>query len=403
MGVPYDLRFTPASEIKNRIANFQGQLQKQKINAALITQSTDLFYFSGIFQNAHLFIPSDGEPVLFVYRDYKRAREASPLKYVERLENLKKLPLLLIKYGYSGGTLGFELDVLPAAMYLRYQKLFKDCNLDCVIVDCSGIIRKIRAIKSPYEIEIIKEVAEMMSAAFKEIPHFLEVGKSEVELAGRFEAILRGKGHQGLIRVRGFNQDFFYGHFLAGANGSMASYFDGPVGGPGLNPAFPFGTGKKILQRNEPVLVDYVGAKEGYLVDMTRIFVVGELPAKLVKAYELALQIQEMVVEKAGPGMICSELYEMAKEVARKAGLAEYFMGYLDHVSFVGHGVGLELNELPVLARGVKDELREGMIFALEPKFIFPGEGAVGIENTFLVKSEGIEKITIFDESIKKV
>lgn len=398
------MRLTPASEIKSRIEKLQNKLEEQEINAALIVQSADLFYFSGIFQNAYLYIPSSGKPVMFVRRDYERARQSAPLEHVERLESLKKLPSFLLECGFvSKGTLGLELDVLPTATYLYYLKLFKNSGLDCNVKDCSGIIREMRSIKSPYEIEITREVADMMISAFQEVPNLLEVGKSEVELAGRLEAILRQKGHQGLVRVRGFNQEFFYGHFLTGVSGGVPSYFDGPVGGPGLNLAFPFGTSEKVLQRNEPVLVDYVGAKEGYVVDMTRVFVVGELPAKLVKAYELAVQIQEAVVKKAGPGAVCGELYELAVEKAKEFGLAENFMGYPHPVSFVGHGVGLELNELPVLAYGVQEQLKEGMIFALEPKFVFPDEGAVGIENTFLVTTGGVKKLTMWDEGIIRI
>ncbi|MFZ5633954.1 MAG: M24 family metallopeptidase [Bacillota bacterium] len=97
--------------------------------------------------------------------------------------------------------------------------------------------------------------------------------------------------------------------------------------------------------------------------------------------------------------MSCAELYEAAARVAGKHGLKDHFTGYPEPVAFIGHGIGIELDELPALARGFDKPLEKNMVFALEPKFVFP-EGAVGIENTFLVTEKGLDSLMVFDDNI---
>lgn len=145
-------------------------------------------------------------------------------------------------------------------------------------------------------------------------------------------------------------------------------------------------------------MVDYVGVVNGSQVDMSRVFALGYLSEELLYAHRTALAIQEALAAAARPGITGGELYDLAIEMAAKAGLAQNFMGYGEQVKFVGHGIGLELNELPLLARGIKEKLQAGMVMAIEPKFIFPGVGAVGIENTFVVTPQGLEKLTTFTD-----
>ena len=203
--------------------------------------------------------------------------------------------------------------------------------------------------------------------------------------------------------MRGLNAAPFWGHFMAGETALVTSFFDGAVGGPGVGPAYRFGASFKPLQRNEPVVVDYPGIFHGYIVDMTRILVVGRLPEKLVRAHRVALEIQETLIREVRPGWTAAAVYERARTLAGEAGLAAHFMGHDNPVRFVGHGVGLELNEMPVLAPGFETELSPGMVFALEPKFAFPGAGVVGIENTFLVTADGLERLTNHPDALQEL
>lgn len=390
------MRYTPASELAQRIAGLQKLMQRDGIDGALIVQNADLFYFAGTVQRSHLFIPAEGKPVLMVKKSFQRAREESALEEVIPLANIKDLPVVLESYGYKNmRAIGLELDVLPAAHYLRYQKMFAPAE----IVDTSGLIRTVRMIKSPYEIQILKDAAKLNHALFSRVKNFLKEGITEVELAGQLEAVYRRAGHQCHIRMRGFNQEMAYGHLMSGKNLAVPSYFDGPTGGPGLNVSFPQGAGYKKIGKNEPVMVDYVGVYDGYLVDQTRIFCIGRLPEKLTKAYEVAINVQEEIKSRAKPGVLCEDLYRCALNIAEASGMQEYFMGYPEPAPFVGHGVGIEVDELPVMARGFKIPLEKGMVIALEPKFVFP-EGVVGIENTFVVGENGLENLTTFEEEI---
>ncbi|MDD4170132.1 MAG: Xaa-Pro peptidase family protein, partial [Desulfotomaculaceae bacterium] len=363
---------------------------------AIIIQNADLFYFTGTVQRSHLFIPAEGRPVLMVRRSFPRAVEESALENIIQLHNPKEMIAALKAYCYGEyKTIGFELDVLPVVQYRRYQKIFDPAE----IIDISPYIRSIRMIKSPYELELIKTSAQLNQEVFSLIKNMLQEGITELELAGLVEAAARKRGHHCMLRLRGFNQELCYGHLISGINLAVPSYFDGPTGGRGPDPSYPQSAGFKKISKNEPVMVDYGFNLDGYIVDQTRMFCMGELPDHLVQAYTASRAILAEIKKKAKPGVACSELYDVALQTAQTHGFGKHFMGFPEQVSFVGHGVGLELDEPPVIAAGFKIPLAEGMVIAIEPKFVFP-DGAVGIENTFIVTAGGLETITDFDEDI---
>jgi len=335
---------------------------------------------------------------MLVKKSLVRAREESALEEVIPLTGIKKLPELLAGAGHKKPeVLGLELDVLPAANYLFYQKLFPGIPL----VDISGLVRQVRQIKSDYEIELLKNSGCRLNEVFKKIPSLIREGMRDIEIAARIEAMARAAGHMGYISVRAFGLPVFMGQLMSGSAAAVPSAFDGPTGGTGLTPAYPQGAGLKQIIRGEPVLADYVGLWDGYIIDQTRVFVIGHLSQKLAQAFETALKIQEAVTDRLKPGVNGSDLHELALNLAAEAGLADNFMGYgPDRARFLGHGTGLELDELPVLAKGLDTVLQPGMVFAVEPKFTFPGEGVVGIENTFVLTDTGAERLTITPDDL---
>jgi Xaa-Pro aminopeptidase len=283
-------------------------------------------------------------------------------------------------------------------MYFNYQRLFQDAD----IVDISQPIRMIRAVKSAHEINIMRRAAELSDQVAEHVPSILHEGMSELELAGKVEAEARRLGHQGVVRMRLWGGEMFYGHLMSGPTGAVPSYLASPTGGVGANPAMAQGPGFKTVQRHEPVLVDYVFAYNGYLSDHTRIFSLGPLPEDLVDAHAAMLEVQEMVKKIAIPGIPSGAIYEQALAKAVELGYADNFMGAAgrERIRFVGHGIGLEVDEYPFLAHGQDLQLREGMTIALEPKLIFPGKGVVGIENTHVVKRDGLEQLGEFPDDI---
>ena len=344
-------------------------------------------------------MPAEGEPVLIVKKSMTRAEQESNLERIVPFSGWDKLLNTIEEKLPKNSRLGLENDVLPAALYFRYQKLFSGFEL----ADISKVIREVRAVKSDYEISIMREAALISESVFKKVGSIIREGITEVELAGRLEQHARSMGHQGMVRMRGFNQELYYGHIMAGENAAAISFFDGPTGGSGLNPSFPQGAGAAVIKRNEPVLVDFVSVLGGYMVDQTRIFSIGELPHHLEKAYNEAITIKNKLAESGKSGVMASSLYEQAEQIAVEAGLGNHFMGYVEKVSFVGHGVGLELDEMPVIAHGLDIPLEKGAVFALEPKFIFPGEGTVGIEDTFVVGDNKLEQLTVFSDKLQVV
>jgi Xaa-Pro aminopeptidase len=390
----------PKEEIYQRIGQLQSKLKEREIDAAIIAQNVDLFYFTGCCQSGHLIVAAaaGSEPLYLVKKSYSRALIESPLKNIRLQEKFREIPSMLGEIAPGVNRIGMELDVLPAAFYFRYRELFPGME----IVDLSAAIKEIRMLKSPFELGIIKKAAKISDSMFEAAPRFLKEGKMEVEFAAEVERFLRSNGHQGGTHVRQFNQECHYGHIMSGGeNTTYASFFDSPTGGPGLSPAYPQSAGWKKINKNDPVLLDYLTVYYGYHVDCTRVFCLGEPAGTLEKAHRAALNIQNEVVKMGKPGVLCSELYEFALKMAEDLGYREYFMGLgTDKAAFIGHGVGLELDELPVLTSSHQYPLEEGMVFALEPKILLPGIGVAGVENTVLVTAQGLEKLNLHPEEI---
>jgi len=393
------VEITPKTEIESRVKKMQENLREQGIVAAIITQNVDTFYFTGSTQRGHMIIPAEGEAVYLVNKSLERAKTESPLSNIEYQQNLKTLPLALQERvgDIKGKKIGMELDVLPTALYLRYKDLFSGAE----IVDVSLQIRELRMIKSPYEINILRQVAEISRQMLASVPDFLKAGRRELDFAADLEHVFRILGHQGMCRLRQYNQDTFYGHVMSGASITVASLFDGPTSGPGLNPFYPQGPSLKIIEAGDMVLVDYVTTYKGYCVDNTRVFCLGEPPAEIAKAHKDALIIHEEIIKAAKPGTTCSELANLAYSMAAEMGYEENFMGYgSDKAAFIGHGVGLELDELPVLTARQNYPMTEGMVFALEPKILFKDKGIAGVENTVFFNGQNLEKLIQHPEEI---
>lgn len=385
-------------EISNRVKRFQDVLAALDVDGALIVQKIDLYYFSGTDQDAHLWIAASGPPLLMVRKSLERAMEDAVNLQVVPLNSLSQLPDYIqdVGPGKKPGRIGLEMDVLPANRYLVYQQLFPETEL----VDVSAAVRETRMIKSPYEISRITEAARMADAMYENVPQFLQESERDIDLTGRIEAWYRSQGHSGIIPTRGFNHEPLYGQIMAGKGAALPSNTAGPLGGKGLGPFFSHGASLDRIEPHAPILIDYAANVDGYIADQTRIFSLGRLDDSLIHAHEVALRIQDALSREGRPGVTPETLYHLALKIAEKAGLANRFMGYPDPVPFVGHGVGLELDELPVIGRGSDTLLAEGMVIALEPKFVFPGRGVVGIENTFVVSTDGLKKLNTFPDAV---
>jgi Xaa-Pro dipeptidase len=375
------------SEHLSRIATYLASLSGAGLSGALLLNAVDVLYLAGTRQNGALYVPASGAPVLLVRKSLARARAESAVADVRPFPPSRELAAAL----GAAGKVAVAAEAIPAATLEWWRRQLGGAEL----VDAGGILREQRSVKSEAEIATMREGARRICGAFAEIPSFLRPGMRELDVSAEIEYRLRRAGNEGVPRLRTLTAVVFVG--LAGAGDAAAApgYFDGPVVGAGLSAAYPQGASARTVRAGEPVLADFTAVHGGYVVDMTRVAVCGALDPALTRALDVACAIQDELARSLRPGAVCAELWEHARAMAEQARLGDFFMGPPgDQARFVGHGVGLELDELPVLAPGIKAPLRAGQTLALEPKFVFPGVGAVGIENTFVVREGGGEKLT---------
>ncbi len=383
---------TPPDELIRRAASLQRHLEQLALDAALITQNVDLFYFAGSMQSGVLVVPARGRAAYGVRRVLERARSESALDQVLPLPSFRGLAAL-VRDAVGGPVrrVGVELDVLPVQVRDRLAAALPDVEL----VDVSAAIRTVRTVKSPYELDKMRAAAVLAEAMLHAAVGALREGMTELELSGVVEAAARRGGHQGVVRARGWNQEVYYGHLLAGPSGAVESAPDTPLAGEGPSAAVPFGAGHRRIAAGDPVILDYTGVLDGYICDQTRTLVIGALPEPLAAAHDAAVAVLGTVADAIRPGVTPESLYRLAVECAGGLGYAAAFMGAGPlRARYVGHGVGLELDEWPVLAEGFTEPLVPGVVLAIEPKMVFPGVGAVGIEDQFAVTSDGAERIT---------
>lgn len=382
------------TESEQRIIRLQKELKGSRIGGALFIHPIDVFYFSGARQTSTLWVPAEGSPLLLVRESLNRALEESCITDIRPFPSSKEF-LDIIPAEIN--KIGFTYDVVPVQQFNYYSTLLPGREL----VDISTINRELRSVKSPWELTQMHASGDKLCEVFAQIPEFLKPGMREIDLAAEFEYRLCKAGSEGYLQVRAFNQELFRGLVVSGDNAACPGFFDGPVTGRGLSAASPQGASSAVIETNVPILMDFAGIFNGYIVDMTRMFVIGSLGPELLHAFDTALEIQSYLAENLKPGNICEELFAGALEKATKAGLGKNFMGAPgENAKFVGHGVGLELDEFPAIAQGFKVVLQAGQVIALEPKFVLPGLGVIGIENDFAVGDGGGVRITKLSDEI---
>ena len=394
-------RYTSSEEIENRLTRIRTGMKKQEMESLLVIQKMNFYYLSGTTQDGFLFIPLEGRPLLIIKRELERAKVESPIKDTVPFRSIREMPSLIQSHtGKLPNSLGLELDVLPVRDYFKFQELFPSTRL----MDAFSILREIRKIKSPFEIDLMREAGEIGRKVYQEAKKILKDGMTEIEFGGLLEAVAMRNGHEGLLRVRSLNYEAYSWHVLSGLTGGIVSQSDSPMGGLGLSPAFPVGASFKVMKANEPILVDFGTCYHGYQVDETRMFSIGKMKPKFIDAYKACKEIHDAVLEESKPGADCEALFVKTLRLAEKLGYKDSYLGPPGlQTRFIAHGIGLELNELPFIAQGHSYPLEEGMTFSLEPKFVFPGEGSVGIENTVVVTEKGYEILTPVGQEIFQV
>ncbi len=388
----------PASEISNRIHALKTRMEKTGTRAVFLTHKPDIHYFSGTAQDAYLYVPVDHDPVLFVKQYLPRARAETGIDQVIPVTSITRIPAQIQSlHGRLPGTLGLAFDVVPVRDFQFFDTLFHSA----VLTDATGLITGCRMIKSDWETRQIKAVAGLSKETFSFVCEHMTPGESEIAFCGRVEAFARAHGHSGKLLVRHYRAEGFAHHLMSGVSGGMGGALDSPVSGTGTCSAYPYGAGHKRIQRNEPILLDLGTMVNGYHMDETRMLVMGTLPAEAGQAGQAAIDILYHVLDMMAPGIPAGEVFTAAVNRAEQLGLDETFLGMPGLKSrFIGHGVGLELVEPPILSRGGSEKLLPGMVLAVEPKFIFKDRFAAGIESVIQVTDSGARFLSLTENRI---
>lgn len=380
-------------ELKVRRDKIRALMAQQAIDAALITCNVNLIYTYERVVSGYLYLPLNAPARLFIKRPNNIEGE-----HIHTIRKPEQLPELLKECGLPiPAKLMLEGDELPFTEYTRLAACFPETE----VLPCgTSLIRKARSIKTNIELEIFRRSSIAHAKAYEQIPSVYRPGMTDQQFSVEIERLMRLEGCLGIFRVFGQSMEIFMGSLLTGDNAAAPSPYDFALGGEGLDPSLPGGANGTQLKEGQSVMVDLGGNFYGYMGDMSRVFSIGKLPEQAYAAHQTCLEIQEAVAGKAKPGAVCEDLYNTAIDIVTKAGFADYFMGVGQKAKFIGHGIGLEINEMPVLAPRMKQELEPGMVFALEPKIVLPGVGPVGIENSWAVTADGLEKLTLCKEEI---
>lgn len=382
-------------EFELRISKVRLAMERNHLDSLLIASTVNIYYLTGGVCRGYFYLPIDREPILFMMPPAEPVNELCV-----SIRKPEHIPSILSERGYdTPRRLGLEFSDLYYSDVERLKKVFADAEA------CDGTrpLREARMIKTAYELKKMREDGLRQCAVYSRIDHCYEEDMTDIEFQAKIEHLLRKEGCLGYLRAAGSRMEINMGSLLAGPNADVPSPYDFSMGGAGTDPSLPVGASGLIMKPGMSVMVDMNGGFNGYQTDMTRCWTVGEVSDKARKAHECSRAILRDLEQFARPGVEIGELYRRAARMADDAGFADCFMGHRHKVAFIGHGVGIELNEMPVVMERNHALLEENMTIALEPKFVIPETGAVGCENTYAVTPDGLDNLTPFKETLSQL
>ncbi|MCX6236322.1 MAG: Xaa-Pro peptidase family protein [Bacteroidia bacterium] len=382
----------PLTELNSRLERFRKRMDDScpDWQIAIVFSKINLYYFTGTMQEGVLFIPKSDEAVLWVRRSYERAVDESLFPSIKPMESyrdaavtMKNLPEIVY----------LEKEIVPIAILQRFQKYFPFS----VIESADLQIGAVRSVKSRYELALMEQSGKIHERVTEKlVPAMLHEGMSELEFFCDLYTAMMNEGHHGVARFGMFDTETILGQIAFGESSIYPTCFNGPGGNYGMSPAVPImGSRNRKLRKGDLVFVDTGCGVEGYHTDKTMTYMFGKsLPDYAIKIHLQCVDVQNNIAAMLKPGAIPSVIYnDILKELSPD--FLENFMGFgTRKVKFLGHGIGLTIDELPVIANGFDEPIREGMVFAIEPKKGIPHIGMVGIENTFIVTPQGGRNIT---------
>lgn len=392
-------KITPATELQARWQRYRTFLGKYlpDCQGAFIFSRLNIFYFTGTFANGVLWLPIEGEPILFCRRGAERAEIETPVKHIVQFSSYGDIAKTFHGFGLTlPGKIATEMNGLSWSLANSLRKYLP--SIDFIPGD--RLIAMSRAKKSAWELQLMRQAGQRHNRCLTQLlPPFLHAGVNELEISHRISEIFFSQGHQGVLRMETFGEEVFLGHIAIADSANYPSVFNGPVGLKGAHPAAPFMGAEEITWHPGSLLtIDNGFMFGGYQTDKTQVYWLGapgSIPDSIQSAHNFCLEMQAMIAEQLRPGAIPSNLWHQCREMAGRSPWANGFMGLGNNkVHFVGHGIGLAIDEYPVLAKGFDSPLEEGMVLAIEPKIGLPGLGMVGTENSFEVTAQGGRSLT---------
>jgi Xaa-Pro aminopeptidase len=384
----------PLSELTDRMRRFRARMDAENPTweLAAFLGRVNQYYFTGTMQDGVLLVPRDGEPVFWVRRSSERAAAESGFPDIRPMKSYRDA----VPAGRTGAerqAIHLETELVPLALIQRFRKHFP-CR---EVASLDAQTARVRAVKSPYELAIMERAGAIHRRVLEDIaPTMLREGMSEAEFGCDLYSVLVREGHQGTVRFGMFGVDIAVGQLGFGENSLFPTSFDGPGGCVGVCPAAPIlGSRERKLHKGDLVFADVGCALDGYSTDKTTVYMFGRpLPDEAVAIHRRCVEIQHRLASLLKPGAVPSQIHATIMESLDPEFL-ENFMGFGNRrANFLGHGVGLQIDEPPVITEGFDEPLVEGMTLALEPKKGVPGVGMVGIEDTFVVTADGGRSIT---------
>lgn len=385
----YSINLLGADEQRRRLGPILNMMRESGIHQAIIRDNANIYYLTGRVFRGYIYLNTDLDNPRYFVRQPNHLTD--PDKALDKhIHKPEQIPAFLTDEGIViSSSIALELDIVS----FSESKRLAACFGQTPEANISGIMRRARAVKTDVEIAAIRESGVKQSYVYERIPHLYRRGMTDIEFQIEIEHASRLEGCLGQFRVSGPDMELFMGNVLSGANADTPSPYDFAMGGEGMDPSIPVGANGSLIIENAPIMVDVNGNYTGYMTDMTRMYISGEASEKAIAVNQLSIDICAALASMMTPGARACDLYNRALEMATQAGMADYFMGHNAHAGFVGHGVGIEINELPVLAPRSKDILQAGNVIAVEPKFVIPGLGAIGIENTYVVRESGAPEV----------
>jgi Xaa-Pro aminopeptidase len=391
----------PLTELNSRLERFRKEMDSAnpEWGIAVIFSKINQYYFTGTMQEGMLIIPRNGEAVLWVRRSFERALNESLFPEIKFMESFRDASASITNLP---DTVYLETEFVPLALLQRFQKYFPVTN----VLSLDLQISTVRAVKSTYELSLMEQSGKIHQKVLEEIvPSMLREGINEADFASELYTIMVREGHHGMSRFSMFDTQAVLGQIAFGESSIYPTAFNGPGGNYGMHPAIPMiGSRERKLRCGDLVFVDIGCGVDGYHTDKTLVYMFGApIPDEAISAHNQCVEVQNRVAGMLKPGAIPSEIYNTIME-SLSPEFQQNFMGYGNRkVKFLGHGIGLTIDELPVIAQGFDEPLQEGMVFALEPKKGIKDIGMVGIENTFIVTPEGGRCITGTHPGLMKV